>query len=214
MIYRKMKGFFRRAYESGDYGWPSEEPTAQVMEFLEEARGRNPEGVLLDIGCGEGRHAIACAEGGQDVVALDYEPLALEKARARTDGLGRRGRIWWLVADAFSMPFGPEAFAVAVDYGVFHHIKAPDQGRYIEEVHRVLAPGGCLILSVFSTRFQHYPGEVRSRNWVVHRDHYDRFFTQEELIGLFGRAFSVEAVVEEVSGHEAFHHSLMVKDAA
>jgi SAM-dependent methyltransferase len=209
-----MKGFFRRAYESGEYGWPSKEPTAQVLEFFEEALARHPKGAVLDIGCGEGRHAIAFADGARSVVAMDYEPLAVEKARARAAGF-RPGRgLRWLVADAFSMPFWPEVFSVAVDYGVFHHIKLPDQARYIEEVRRVLVPGGCFLLSVFSTRFQHCPGEVRSRNWVVHRDHYDRFFTREELVGLFGRAFSVEAVVEEVSGHEAFHHALMVKEAA
>ncbi len=49
---------------------------------------------------------------------------------------------------------------------------------------------------------------------MVHRDHYDRFFTHEDLRRLFGAAFTVENVVEEVSGHEAFHHALMVKEAA
>lgn len=209
-----MKGFFRRSYETGVYGWPKDEPTGQVLEFFGEVSSRHPGGRVLDIGCGEGRHALAFAASGHPVIALDYEPLAVELARDRAACFSGRADIGWLVADAFEMPFGSETFYVAVDYGVFHHIKVPDQARYIEEVRRVIIPGGCFLLSVFSTNFQHEPGEVRRRNWMVHRDHYDHFFTQEEIRGLFSPTFAVEAMVEEVDGHEAFHHALLVKEAA
>lgn len=214
VIYRRMKGFFRRAYETGEYGWPKGEPTAQVMEFFERARERQGGGLVLDIGCGEGRHALALAGRGLRVVALDYETLALKKARAASAGRPGRDGIGWLAADAFRMPFGAETFSVAIDYGVFHHVKVPDQGRYVEEVLRVLQPGGSFVLTVFSTNFKHYPGEVRRRNWVVHRDHYDRFFTKRDIVEVFSPSFVVEAVVEEVSGHEAYHHALMHKEAA
>jgi SAM-dependent methyltransferase len=209
-----MKGFFRRSYETGVYGWPKDEPTGQVLEFFDEVIGCHPGGRVLDIGCGEGRHALVFSDRGHPVVALDYEPLAVELARGRAAVATGRAAVVWLVADAFEMPFGPEAFSVAVDYGVFHHIKVPDQASYIEEVRRVLVPGGCLLLSVFSTNFKHEPEEVRRRNWVVHRDHYDRFFTQQEICELFSPAFGVKAVVEEVDGHEAYHHALLVKEAA
>lgn len=208
-----MKGFFRRSYETGAYGWPKEEPTAQVVAFFDRARARHPAGTVLDIGCGEGRHARAFAEAGHPVVALDYVALAVEKARAEAARLGLGCSLWWMVADAFHLPFPEATFPVALDYGVFHHVKVPDQGRYIEEVRRVLAPGGCFLLTVFSTNFLHYPGEVRRRNWVVHRDHYDRFFTREDILRLFSPSFAVEEVVEEVDGHEAFHHALLVKEA-
>lgn len=213
MLYSKMKGFFSRSYETGKYGWPKDEPTSQVVTFFERARARHPGGAVLDIGCGEGRHARAFAEAGHPVAALDYVPLAVEKARAQAARLGPGRGPWWMVADAFHLPFASGAFPVAVDYGVFHHIKVPEQKSYIEEVRRVLAPGGCFLLSVFSTGFKHYPGEVRRRNWVVHRDHYDRFFTQEDISMLFGPYFTLEEVVEEVDGHEAFHHALLIKEA-
>lgn len=214
MIYRRMKGFFRRAYESGEHGWPTEGPTAQVVEYFERARRRFPGGRVLDIGCGEGRHAIAFAERGHPVVALDYEPLALARAQGFAVRASARAPIHWLLADAFDLPFPPATFPFALDYGLFHHVKVADQARYIAGLRRVLAPGGYLLLSVFSTNFQHYPGEVRSRNWIVHRDHYDRFFTQEDLVRLFEPTFVVEAIAEETAGHEAFHHALLVKEAA
>ncbi|MCH7923492.1 MAG: methyltransferase domain-containing protein [Nitrospinae bacterium] len=214
MIYRRMKGFFRRAYEAGKHGWPTVGPTAQVVEYFDRARQRFPGGLVLDIGCGEGRHSIAFANRGHQVVALDYEPLALERARGFEASAIVRVPIRWLLADAFHLPFPPATFTIAVDYGLFHHVKVPDQARYIAGLQRVMAAGGCLLLTVFSTNFQHYPGEVRRRNWIVHRDHYDRFFTQEDLGRLFTPAFVVEEVVEEIEGHYAFHHALLVKDAA
>jgi SAM-dependent methyltransferase len=207
-----MKSFFRRAYETGEHGWPTEGPTAQVIEYFDRARRRFPGGLVLDIGCGEGRHAIALAERGHPVVALDYEPMAMGRARGFAARASARSPIHWLVADAFDMPFPPATFPLAVDYGLFHHVKTPDQARYITGIERVLAPGGCLLLTVFSTNFRHYPGEVRRRNWVVHRDHYDRFFTQDDLVRLFEPAFAIEAMIEEIDGHEAFHHALLVKE--
>jgi SAM-dependent methyltransferase len=119
-----------------------------------------------------------------------------------------------VVAEAFWLPFAGESFSMVVDFGLFHHIKLPDQGRYISEVGRVLIPGGALILSVFSTRFRHHPGEVRRRPWLVHRGHYDRFFTQADIRRLFEPAFSVARLVEEVEGLEAYHHALLFKEAA
>ncbi|MFQ5894092.1 MAG: class I SAM-dependent methyltransferase [Nitrospinota bacterium] len=214
MIYRRMKRFVHRAYETGVHGWPTEGPTAQVIEYFEGVRRRFPGGLVLDIGCGEGRHTIAFAERGHPVVALDYEPLAMLRAQSFAARTSLRAPIYWLVADAFHLPFPPATFPMAVDYGLFHHVKVRDQAGYIAGVRRVLAPGGYLLLTVFSTKFQHYPGEVRRRNWIVHRDHYDRFFTQDDLVRLFEPTFSIEAMVEEIEGHEAFHHALLVKRAA
>lgn len=214
MIYSRMKRFYRKAYETGEHGWPTEGPTDQVVEYFDRARRSFPGGLVLDIGCGEGRHAIAFAERGHPVVALDNEPLALGRAQGFADRAAARSPIHWLVADAFDMPFPSDTFPIAVDYGLFHHVKVPDQARYIAGIRRVLAPGGCLLLTVFSTNFRHYPGEVRRRNWVVHRDHYDRFFTQNDVVRLFEPAFVTEAIVEEINGLEAFHHALLIKEAA
>ena len=53
--------------------WPSLEKKA--MRFV---RGR-----VLDVGCGAGRVALHLQERGQDVVAIDNSPLAVEVARRR-----------------------------------------------------------------------------------------------------------------------------------
>jgi SAM-dependent methyltransferase len=80
-IYAKQKKFFRKAYETGDHGWPVTGPTPDVERLVKKlgsGRGRT----ALDLGCGEGRHTILLARRGYATTAFDLEPLALEKARA------------------------------------------------------------------------------------------------------------------------------------
>jgi SAM-dependent methyltransferase len=75
------RGYFREAYRTGRHGWGSEAPSPYAVKFLVRLKRAVPGGRLLDIGCGEGRHAIAAARLGFAVTAVDYEPLAIERAR-------------------------------------------------------------------------------------------------------------------------------------
>jgi hypothetical protein len=67
------------------------------------------------------------------------------------------------------------------------------------------------VLSVFSTKFRHHPDERRTRNWLVHRNHYDHFFTPGEIRAAFAPAFEVRTVLEELEGLNGFYHVLLRK---
>jgi len=205
-IYAKQKKFFRKAYETGEHGWPETGPTPQVAALAARAgsgRGRT----ALDLGCGEGRHTILLARMGYVVTAFDLEPLALEKARAavRKSGLTARYR----AGDALNPGFDDGAFDLVLDYGCFHHVVTRDWPRYRREIARVLKPGGHLILSVFSMKFRHHPGERRTRKWLVHRNHYDRFFTAGDVREAMAESFDLAAHLEEHEGLNGFHHCLL-----
>jgi len=75
----------------------------------------------------------------------------------------------------------------------------------------VLRPGGHLLLSVFSTKFKHHQGERRTRNWLVHRNHYDHFFTPAEIRAAFGPTFQARSILEEHEGLNGFYHALLRK---
>ncbi len=205
-IYRRQAVFFRRAYESGEHGWPAEGPTphvARLVARLGSGRGRR----ALDLGCGEGRHTILLARRGYAVTALDLEPLALEKARASCRRAGVRAA--FERGNALDLRFQDGAFDLVLDYGCFHHVVRRDWPRYRREVARVLRPGGHLVLSVFSTKFRHHPGERRTRDWIVHRNHYDHFFTPAELRGAFRDSFDIPELLEEHEGLNGFYHGLL-----
>lgn len=206
-VYRRQKRFFARAYETGEHGWPVKGPTREVAALLRRVARRGDR--ALDLGCGEGRHAIFLAKLGCRVDAVDLEPRALRLAAAEARRAGVRIR--FRAANALKLPFSDATFDVVVDYGCFHHVVKPDWKRFVREVRRVLRPGGHLSLSVFSTKYKHHAGERRTRPWIYHRDHYDRFFTRAEIPRIFGPAFEVVAIREEHRGLNGFWHTLLRK---
>jgi len=210
-IYAKQRRFFHDAYVSGHHGWPVEGPTPQVATLavrLGSGRGKT----ALDLGCGEGRHTIHLARRGYDVTGLDLEPLALREAKARARQSGVQAR--FVAGNALDLRFPEGSFDLVLDYGCFHHVVARDWPRYRREIARVLKPRGHLLLSVFSMKFRHYAGEPRTRNWLVHRNHYDHFFAPAELRHCFGETFDIRALLEEHEGLNGFHHALLrMRDA-
>ena len=207
-IYAKQKKFFRKAYETGEHGWPEAGPTPQVAALAARA-GSGRGKTALDLGCGEGRHTILLARMGYDVTAFDLEPLALEKARAAVRKSGLTAR--YQAGDALHPGFDDGAFDLVLDYGCFHHVVTRDWPRYRRQIARILKPGGHLLLSVFSTKFRHHAKERRTRNWIVHRNHYDHFFTPGEIRRAFSPAFEVRDLREELEGLNGFYHVLLKK---
>jgi SAM-dependent methyltransferase len=113
---------------------------ARLIEVLGLPSGTR----VLDVPCGQGRHAHLLAEAGFDVTGLDYSPHLL--ARARRRGTGPRLR--YLRGDMRRMPsrwtgrFG----AVVNLFTSFGFFAEPvDDRRALAEFARVLAPGGVLV---------------------------------------------------------------------
>jgi hypothetical protein len=60
-------------------------------------------------------------------------------------------------------------------------------------------------------KFRHHPKERRTRNWLVHRNHYDHFFSPAEIRAEFAPTFEVRTILEELEGLNGFHHALLRK---
>lgn len=208
----RQRDYFRKAYESGQHGWPVEKPTPFVARAIRKMLQRKvlaSGSRVLDLGCGEGRHAIFAAEMGLSAVGLDYEPLAIRRARGIARRRGVRKNLRFVVGDAFRLPFRRERFDLIIDYGCLHHVRKRDTRRYLDSLLPRFAPGGRFLLSCFSWRFKHHPKERRTRDWLVHRGHYDRFFRMKDLREIFGPYFDFESTAEERDGTYAFNHVLM-----
>ncbi len=114
--------------------------------------GIGPGARVLDVGCGGGRHAFACARAGAEVVALDTSPGELGEVRTMLAAMAAAGEIdgavrWGaLGADACTLPFTSGSFTHVVASEVLEHV--PEDGRALAELARVLRPGGVLALSV------------------------------------------------------------------
>jgi len=125
------------AWSSGDYAVIG--TTLQIVgETLCEALDVRAGWRVLDVAAGNGNVALAAARRSCDVVATDYVPALLERARARADADGLP--LEYQTADAEDLPFPNDSFdAVVSTFGVMF---TPDQERAAAELLRVCKSGG------------------------------------------------------------------------
>jgi len=213
-LYLEQKRFFEEAYRTGVHGWPIEDPSRFVVEFLRSFQKKHPRGRILDIGCGEGRHTLLFAGAGHTAIGVDLQPLAIRRAKGLAKSKGMTRNFKFVLGDVFSLPFQPNDFDVLIDYGCLHHVMKKDFSKYLKSTLPLLRPGGYFLLSCFSNKFKHHPGERRSRDWMVHRGHYDRFFWKSDFQALFGKFYDILKTREEWDREHpyyVFHHVLMRK---
>jgi SAM-dependent methyltransferase len=105
---------------------------------------------VLDVGCGEGRHSLAAyLRPGVSVVGVDLSGEDLAIARGRIDDMAPfdpQGYVRFLQGDATRLPFPDDAFDRVICSEVLEHI--PNFIGVLEELYRVLKPGGRLCVSV------------------------------------------------------------------
>ena len=119
---------------------------ASTEEALAAARlvGRRPGALILDSGCGNGRHALPLAGVGYRVVAFDRSAVLLAAGR-RSAGHAR----WpWFVRGCYaSLPFGTGRFDAVLSLGTaLGYLGDEGDQRALCEFHRVLVPGGRLVI--------------------------------------------------------------------
>ena len=126
-------------YRSAPAVW-SGRPNRQLVA---EA-GDLPPGTALDAGAGEGGDALWLAERGWRVTAVDFSPVALERAAARTADRGLAERIDWVHADldAWTPPAG------RFDLVTAHYLHATwsDRPGMFQRLAAAVAPGGTLLV--------------------------------------------------------------------
>ena len=101
---------------------------------------------LIDIGCSWGRWSMAAARKGYRVTGIDPSLGALLAAKRASRQLGLD--IAFVCADARYLPFPADTFDVAYSYSVLQHFSIEDALRAIEEVGRVLKPGGMSLVQM------------------------------------------------------------------
>jgi len=144
------------------YPWP------EVDRFLESAPGG---AVGLDLGCGNGRHVAPLAARVDRVLAVDASRGLLDEARDRVAGDGVADRTTLLSGDAARLPLQADAIDLAAYVATLHHL--PERSLRVaslDELARVLVPGGRALVSAWSTahdRFDDSEGFDTTVEWTL-----------------------------------------------
>jgi ubiquinone/menaquinone biosynthesis C-methylase UbiE len=100
---------------------------------------------ILDLGAGVGRAAVACADyfPNAEVYAIDVGASVLRYAHARAEALG--AKVHFSQQNAEHTDFEDGFFDLVVSSAMFHETSEPSIGAIINEIHRLLSPGGATV---------------------------------------------------------------------
>lgn len=119
--------------------------------FVEESLGVQKGGVLLDLGCGAGQHAVELASRGYNVVGYDLSLTML--ALAADEAQERSQKINFLQGDMREMAFEEmfdAVFCWATSFGFFDEEK---NASVLRRVHRALRQSGMFLLDLANRDF-------------------------------------------------------------
>ena len=115
--------------------------------------------MVLDIGCGQGYNAQELVRHGARLTAVDLTQKGVELAVQRFRLRELEGN--FMLADAQQLPFKDGTFSYIHSSGVVHHI--PKIEEAVQEVHRVLRPGGKASIMVYHKASWRYWYRVQFR---------------------------------------------------
>ena len=141
--------------------------TESDVELLVQSAGIKPDDAILDLCCGQGRHALELARRGfSHVTGLDRSRYLVRLARKRSkqqklSGTFREG-------DARKLRLAPESFdcvaAMGNSFGYFE--RSEDDLSVLTSIWRVLKPGGRVVLDVVDGDWMREKFEPRTWEWI------------------------------------------------
>jgi ubiquinone/menaquinone biosynthesis C-methylase UbiE len=123
---------------------------------------------LLDIGCGTGRtlHQIARTHPAMRLWGVDLSPAYVRHARKRLADLAE---VTLAVENGEQLPFADGAFDIVTSVYLFHELPRNARRNVVRDMHRVLRPGGLLVIedsaqlaesSEIATALREFPREI------------------------------------------------------
>ena len=133
---------------------------------------------VLDVACGEGYGTALLAQSAAHVTGVDVAPAAIEHARR---AYAHAGNVEFACASCTRLPLADASIDLAVSFETLEHIA--EQEQFVDELARVLAPGGVLVLSCPNKL------EYSDKRHFANEFHVKELY-REELAALVARRFA------------------------
>ncbi|MGF1498332.1 MAG: class I SAM-dependent methyltransferase [Elainellaceae cyanobacterium] len=161
---------------------------AQLVEAILQMGQVTPTTHFFEPGIGTGRIALPLLERGYAYTGVDISEPMMAKLRQKVQ---RTGQLTLVNADVTDLTFQDGAFDVAIAAHILHLV--PDWRTALEEIHRVLKPGGRIL-------YLHHPATRTTSN--------DRLGEQwEAILARYGYESTwVGAVTNDVLSYWAERH--------
>jgi SAM-dependent methyltransferase len=134
-------------------------PCSYALHEYRDFKGKK----VLDVGSGNGYVLSKYAAEGAEVFGIDITEAGINLCRKRFEYLGLNGD--FRVADAQEIPFPDKTFDCVCSMGVLHHV--PNTQKALDEIYRVLKPGGRLIVMFYHRNSAKYQLLYRVWSWVT-----------------------------------------------
>jgi len=209
------KAFWNKEYANPTHLKMSTLPASDMETFAKWAE-RNAEwppfpqgGLVLDVGCGNGRNLIhLCSTHNMRGYGFDISSTAIEQAKkmadtiTRADGAALGKHLTFKAqgaADPIDLP--DQSVAVALDMMSSHFLRADERKKYVKELARVMQPYGWFFFKTFVLE-----GDVHAKRLVSeHKDPqgeensyihprigvYEHIWTEEEIAEVFRPYFKI-----------------------
>lgn len=158
---------FDRAYEAPMTVWGDVRIPPEIKQMIRERAPRR----TLELGCGLGRVSRWIAQQGVAATAVDFSPVAVEKARRRAEGDVHPPD--YRVADVTRLDGIVGPFDLSFDVGCFHCLPEGPQAAYVEALAERLPPGAVHLV------------------WTLDHGPSDLSYTAEAVAAAFAPRFSL-----------------------
>jgi len=130
------------------WGQNDDKPLSGVIDY-ERLRGKK----VLDIAIGTGFSAAQFARAGASLSGIDIAPSAIELSKKRFEIFGLPTSDLQ-VTDAQKLPYNDNTFDFVLAWGCLMHM--PNTQKAINEIHRVLKPGGKMAAMMYNKHSLHW----------------------------------------------------------
>lgn len=143
-----------------------QKPWNQCIEFIDRLSETD---IVLDIGCGNGRHLLPCAERCSKVIGLD---ISMELLRIVEKKIINRniGNVDIIHSDSTLLPLKNNSVNAILYIASLHNIETRERRiQSLKELSRVLREGGIALISVWS-RWQDKYRKQLLKKWFIQKN--------------------------------------------